>query len=91
VNYLLLLLFALDKAELARIDDTVKAAIKSGQAPGAVVVVWHHGKVVYRKAFGTRAPDESMTVDTIFDLASLTKPVATAAAMMKLIEAGKCG
>lgn len=89
MNYLLLLLFALDKAELARIDDTVKAAIKSGQAPGAVVVVWHHGKVVYRKAFGTRAPDEPMTVDTIFDLASLTKPVATAAAMMKLIEAGK--
>src|SRR4051812_13083175 len=86
---MLLLLFALDPAALAPIDAAVEAAIKAGQAPGAVVVVLHRGEVVYRKAFGTRATDEPMTVDTVFDMASLTKPVATAASVMKLIEAGK--
>lgn len=74
------------------IDSVIKQAIDSGQIPGAVVLVGHHGRVVYRKAFGYRALEprrEHMTVDTIFDLASLTKVVATTTAIMQLIEQGK--
>ncbi|MFN3330591.1 MAG: serine hydrolase domain-containing protein, partial [Pyrinomonadaceae bacterium] len=56
------------------------------------VLVGRNGKVVYRKAFGNRAlvpKVEGMTVDTIFDVASLTKPVATATSIMILLERGK--
>ena len=55
-------------------------------------VVGHKGKIVYRKAFGNRAlvpTVEKMTVDTIFDVASLTKVVATTTSIMKLVEDGK--
>lgn len=60
--------------------------------PGAVLLVWHNGRVLYFKAFGNRALEprrEAMTVGTIFDLASLTKVVATTTAVMQLIEQGK--
>jgi len=56
------------------------------------VVVGHEGKIVYRRAFGNRAVDLApapMTADTIFDLASLTKVVATAPAIMQLVEQGR--
>src|SRR5204863_217476 len=56
------------------------------------VVVAHKGKIVYRKAFGNRSlvpTVEMMTIDTIFDVASLTKPVATATSIMILVEQGK--
>ncbi len=82
----------IDKAKLAGIDDAVKSAIDKAEVPGAVVVVVHGDAVVFRKAYGARAEkptEEAMTVDTIFDLASLTKPVATATAIAKLVEAGK--
>lgn len=74
------------------LDSIVEDAIAKGQVPGAVVLVWHNGQVVYRKAFGhrslepTRAP---MAVDTIFDVASLTKVVATTTAVMQLVEKGE--
>ncbi|MDM7923074.1 MAG: DUF1343 domain-containing protein, partial [Pyrinomonadaceae bacterium] len=58
----------------------------------AVVIVGRKGKIVYRKAFGNRSlvpTVEKMTVDTIFDVASLTKPVATATSIMILVEQGK--
>ncbi|MCC6391308.1 MAG: DUF1343 domain-containing protein, partial [Bryobacterales bacterium] len=74
------------------LDEVIGKAIEDGQAPGAVCVVWHDGKVVYRKAFGNRAltpAKETMTADTIFDAASLTKVVATTASLMKLFEQGK--
>src|SRR5205085_2022624 len=77
---------------LARIDEAVRAAIERKEAPGAVVLVGRRGRVVYRKAFGDRAllpRREAMTVDTIFDLASLTKVVATTTAVMMLVERGK--
>ena len=57
-----------------------------------MVLVGHKGQVVYRKAYGSRAvlpAKEPMTVDTVFDIASLTKIVATTSAMMKLVEEGK--
>lgn len=82
----------LDKTKLAQIDTAVEGAIKRGEVPGAVVLVVHGDEVVYRKAFGNRAvkPDEvAMTPDTVFDMASLTKPVATGTAVMLLIQQGK--
>lgn len=77
---------------LAVIDPIVQEAIHDGQIPGAVVLVGHDDKVVYRKAFGYRSLEprrELMTVDTIFDIASLTKVVATTTAVMQLFERGK--
>ncbi|GIW86304.1 MAG: hypothetical protein KatS3mg108_0628 [Isosphaeraceae bacterium] len=82
----------MDPARLARIDALLTSAVQSRQIPGAVALVGRHGKIVYRKAFGARAlvPQiESMSVDTLFDLASLTKPIATATAAMTLIESGQ--
>ncbi|GIU81316.1 MAG: DUF1343 domain-containing protein [Acidobacteria bacterium] len=78
--------------KLKRIDEVVQAEITNKKLPGAVVLVGRNGKVVYRKAFGNRAlvpKVEGMTVDTIFDVASLTKPVATATSIMILLERGK--
>ena len=69
--------------------------------PGAVVQIGHAGKIVFRQAFGSRklagepgldgspAPAEPMTEDTIFDLASMTKSLATATAVLQLSEQGK--
>jgi uncharacterized protein YbbC (DUF1343 family) len=81
-----------DDARFGRIDEAVTAAIGKGDLPGAVVAVLHRDQVVFRKAYGNRAVEpaaEPMTVDTIFDLASLTKPIATATSVMKLVEEGK--
>jgi uncharacterized protein YbbC (DUF1343 family)/CubicO group peptidase (beta-lactamase class C family) len=83
---------SLDEARLAQVDAVVEEAIRGRQCPGAVVLIGQAGKVVYRRAFGERAlvPDKlPMTVDTIFDLASLTKVIATTTAVMQLVEQGK--
>jgi CubicO group peptidase (beta-lactamase class C family) len=77
---------------LARIDDAMRKGIDRGDCPGAVVLVVHKGRVVWRKAYGDRARQPAaapMTADTVFDLASLTKPVATATSVMLLVEQGK--
>ena len=74
------------------LDPIVLDAVRNEQTPGAVLLVWHDGEVVYRKAFGNRSLEprrEPMTVDTIFDVASLTKVVATTIAVMQLEEQGK--
>jgi len=79
-------------ADFCWIDELVEAAIREGQLPGAVIIVGRNDQILYRKAFGHRAVVpalEPMTVDTIFDLASLTKVVATTTSIMKLIEAGR--
>src|SRR5690242_3728099 len=68
-----------DPARLARIDDAVNAAIADHKLPGAVVLVGRGDTVVFQKAYGARALQparETMTADTVFDLASLTKVVA---------------
>ncbi len=78
--------------KLNQIDNLVEQDIAQKKLPGAVVIVGHKGKIVYRKAFGNRAlvPNvEKMTVDTIFDVASLTKVVATTTSIMILVEQGK--
>jgi uncharacterized protein YbbC (DUF1343 family)/CubicO group peptidase (beta-lactamase class C family) len=79
-------------SDFAAIDAMMERAVADGNIPGGVVLVGHNGKVVYRKAFGSRSLEpvrEEMTVDTIFDLASLTKCIATATSVMKLIEDGR--
>jgi len=76
---------------LAALDVIVKAAVDRKDFPGAVLVVAHKGKTVYRKAFGLsqRVPEaRPLTPDMIFDLASVTKPVATATSIMLLVERG---
>jgi len=78
--------------KLNQIDALVEQDIKDKKLPGAVVLVGHKGKIVFRKAYGNRSlvPNvEKMTVDTIFDLASLTKVVATTTSIMILVEQGK--
>jgi CubicO group peptidase (beta-lactamase class C family) len=81
-----------DNAVMSRADRLIENAIAAKQIPGAVLLVGRGSSVVYRKAYGQRAVEpipEPMTVDTIFDLASLTKPVATATAVMQLAEEGR--
>src|ERR1035438_4719401 len=76
----------------ADLDAAINQAIREDKIPGAVVLVGHQGQVVYRKAYGFRAllpVKEPMTADTIFDIASLTKIVATTSGMMKLFEQGR--
>jgi CubicO group peptidase (beta-lactamase class C family) len=77
--------------KLAAMDAAIAQAIESGACPGGVLWVEHRG-VAYHKAFGDRAVEpvrEAATEDTIYDAASLTKVMATAPAVMKLIETGK--
>jgi uncharacterized protein YbbC (DUF1343 family)/CubicO group peptidase (beta-lactamase class C family) len=74
------------------LDAIVNDAITQKQIPGAVVIVGHEGRTVYRKAYGARALQprrEEMTPDTVFDCASLTKVLATTTAIMQLWEQGK--
>lgn len=74
------------------LDKAINQAIEEGRLPGAVLLVGQPGKILYRKAYGLRAIEpqrEPMTVDTIFDIASLTKIVSTTASVMRLYEQGK--
>ncbi len=76
----------------SNVDTIIQEAIDKGDMPGAVVLIGHNGKIVHRKAFGFRSLEptrEAMTTDTIFDLASLTKCIATTTAVMQLFEEGR--
>ncbi|WP_286199295.1 serine hydrolase domain-containing protein [Mycobacterium sp. ELW1] len=87
--------------DLPAVSTIMTEAVAANRLPGAVVVVGHAGTVVFRRAYGVRklagergldgspAPAEPMTEDTVFDLASLTKPLATATAVMQLYEQGR--
>jgi CubicO group peptidase (beta-lactamase class C family) len=89
--------------DFATVSTLINDAIAARRLPGAVVVIGHGGKVVFHQAYGSRklagepgldgspAPAEPMTEETIFDMASLTKPLATATAVMQLYEQGKVG
>ncbi|MFN9373122.1 MAG: serine hydrolase domain-containing protein [Planctomycetaceae bacterium] len=78
--------------QIARIESLVAAALEAGKLPGCVVTVGRSDRILLSRAFGHRqlvpAP-LPMTVDTIFDLASLTKPIATGTSVMLLIERGQ--
>jgi uncharacterized protein YbbC (DUF1343 family)/CubicO group peptidase (beta-lactamase class C family) len=83
---------ALPTRALPGIDAVIEQAIQEKQVPGAVLIIGHDGQVVYRKAYGERSLEpqrEAMTLDTVFDLASLTKVIATTTAVMQLVEQGK--
>jgi uncharacterized protein YbbC (DUF1343 family) len=82
----------LDMKRLDEIPPLVEAAIAEKKLPGAVVLVGRGDRVLYQKAIGNRSVEpvtEPMTLDTIFDVASLTKVVATTTSVMKLMEDGK--
>jgi uncharacterized protein YbbC (DUF1343 family)/CubicO group peptidase (beta-lactamase class C family) len=82
----------IDSTRLARIDAVVESAIQKANCPGAVVVIVHDDVVVFRKVYGHRQlvpKKEPMTFETVFDLASLTKPVATGTLVWRLIERGQ--
>ncbi len=73
-------------------ERVIRKAVSAGEIPGAVLIVGHKHRVWYRKAYGHRAvvpAQEPMTLDTVFDLASLTKPLVTATAVMQLVERGQ--
>ncbi len=79
-------------ARLSRLNTIIPAQLAAGNVPGGVVVVGHDGKMIYRQAFGQRMVTPQvlpMNPDTIFDIASLTKVVATTTAIMQLVDAGK--
>ena len=79
-------------SQFAAVDATIRSAIEEHQIPGAVLLIGHNGRVVYRKAYGYRSLEprrEAMTLDTIFDIASLTKVVATTPSIMRMIEYGQ--
>ncbi|HTC36538.1 MAG TPA: exo-beta-N-acetylmuramidase NamZ domain-containing protein [Bryobacteraceae bacterium] len=76
----------------AAVDQQMERAVADGLIPGAVVVIGHDGQIVYQKAYGSRAllpHREPMTLDTIFDAASLTKVIATTPSIMRLFEQGQ--
>ncbi len=79
-------------SDFSGVSTLVNQAIAAKKLPGAVVLVGHDGKTVFEKAYGNRALEpavEPMTEDTIFDMASLTKCLVTATAVMQLYEAHK--
>lgn len=83
---------ALPRQQFADVDAIIDTAVQTGFIPGAVLAIGHTGQVVYLKAYGSRSllpAREPMTVDTIFDAASLTKVIATTPSVMKLFEQGK--
>ena len=82
---------AMDPQRLAEIDQVVAEGIAAGEMPGCVVMIGRRGKVVYFQAYGHRQVEPepvAMTTDTVFDMASLTKSVATATSIMILLQQG---
>ncbi len=83
---------AIDFERLASIDALVQAGIAEGKMPGCVVHIGRRDETLLLKAYGNKRLEpskEPMTTDTVFDMASITKPVATATSIMQLLEQGK--
>ncbi len=82
----------MDPVRLSQVDRIIEESINNGEIPGAVLAVVRNGKMAYLKAYGNKSVypvQEKMTVNTIFDLASVSKPVGTAIAFMQLVEQGR--
>ena len=89
------------EGDFSSVPPLVDEAVAANRMPGAVIQIGHGGNIVFRQAFGSRklpgepgldgspSPAEPMTEDTIFDLASLTKILATTTAVLQLVEQGK--
>lgn len=74
------------------LDAVIEKAIADNQIPGAVLLAGRGAQILHYKAYGHRSVEpkkEKMTLDTIFDAASVTKIVATTSSVMKLVEQGK--
>ncbi|HSL49562.1 MAG TPA: exo-beta-N-acetylmuramidase NamZ domain-containing protein [Candidatus Deferrimicrobiaceae bacterium] len=74
------------------VDEAVRDAVAASEIPGAVLLVGQGDRILHRKVLGWRATvpkPELMTADTIFDIASLTKVIATAPSVLRLWEMGK--
>ncbi len=81
-----------ETGDFSNVDALVQQQVNDLAITGAVLMVGHEGHVVHQKAFGYKAltpKREPMTVDTIFDLASLTKVVATTPSVMRLVQYGQ--
>jgi len=81
-----------DAQRLSNVDSVIDSAINKNEIPGAVLLILKESKIAYKKAYGYRQliPQKlEMTAETIFDMASLTKPVAAATSLMILLEQGK--
>lgn len=99
IIFCLFFLVAADGIELStnptldsEIAQAVQQAMASRQMPGAVVLVWHQNQILLHQAYGYRSliPQiEQMTTNTIFDMASITKPIVTATLVMQLVEQGR--
>src|SRR3989449_10569423 len=77
--------------DFSGIDEGATDAVASGEIPGVVVLVGRGDDILFQGAYGSRRflpKSSSMTVDTIFAIASLTKPVGTTIAVMALVEKG---
>ncbi|RYF91877.1 MAG: serine hydrolase, partial [Chitinophagaceae bacterium] len=83
--------WALDMNRMQKIDSIANDAIANKAAPGCVVLVLKDGKIAFEKAYGSYTYDgkEPMTVESVFDMASVTKICATTISIMKLYEEGK--
>ncbi|WP_422926224.1 exo-beta-N-acetylmuramidase NamZ domain-containing protein [Singulisphaera sp. PoT] len=82
----------LDASRLDAIKGAVAEAIEKKQVPGAVIMVTRHGKIAYLVVAGQKVVEptpEPLTRDTMFDLASLTKPISTATSIMILVDQGR--
>lgn len=82
----------LDAAHLRRVDELIEQGLAEKKMPGCVLCVGRQGKIVWLKAYGQRQIDpesQPMTTDTVFDMASITKPVATATSILLLVERGQ--
>ncbi len=82
----------IDELRLKRVDEIILSAIDNNETPGAVLIVLRDTAIVYKKAYGMRQivpGQKEMELPVIFDLASLTKPIATATAIFILAERGE--
>jgi uncharacterized protein YbbC (DUF1343 family)/CubicO group peptidase (beta-lactamase class C family) len=83
---------AKETVNMTAVDQLIQEQVADGGITGAVLLVGHNGSIVHQKAFGLRAVsprNEPMTLDTVFDLASLTKVVATTPSIMRLVQYGQ--
>ena len=80
------------RSALHPLDLILQNAVTNKLTPGVVCIVGHNGAVIYRKAYGFRSTNpilEPMTVDTVFDMASLTKVMATTGSIMRMVQLGQ--
>jgi CubicO group peptidase (beta-lactamase class C family) len=82
----------MDKERLSKVDEIIEKSIEKGEIPGAVLAVVRGDKMVYLKSYGNKSvypKVEKMDVNTVFDMASVSKSVGTALSVMQLVEQGK--